>query len=149
MSSDSGYELGKELHFDYALVPHAGSWQEAGVYRDALEFNQPLLAHTADRHAGRLPQRWGLLQVAPQNVVVSALKNGPDGTAVLRIFETTGKDTQATIRFAAQLARCRGSQPPGRSGCQAAACRQRTAVEPAAFEIKTIKAASANDPRTS
>jgi alpha-mannosidase len=103
MSSDSGYELGKELHFDYALVPHTGSWQKAGVYRDAWEFNQPMLALTATCHAGPLPSRWGFLEVAPQNVLVSALKNGPDGTAVLRVYETTGQATAATIRCVAPL----------------------------------------------
>lgn len=38
-TSDSGFELGKELTFDYALLPHAGDWRKAGVYRDGLEFN--------------------------------------------------------------------------------------------------------------
>ena len=59
MSSDTGFELGKELTFDYALVPHAGDWREAGVYRDGLEFNHPLLAHTAAVHRGRVAQSLG------------------------------------------------------------------------------------------
>ena len=42
--SDSSLELNNELLFDYALVPHAGDWRAAGVYRDGMEFNQPLLA---------------------------------------------------------------------------------------------------------
>jgi len=38
MSSDSGLELGKELTFDYALVPHTGDWRQAAVeqVREAL-----------------------------------------------------------------------------------------------------------------
>ena len=78
MSSDSGLELGKELSFDYALVPHAGDWREAAIFREGLEFNHPLLAYTVASHAGSLPSRWGFLEIAPQNLVFSTLKSGPE-----------------------------------------------------------------------
>ena len=103
MSSDSGFELGKELVFDYALVPHAGDWRQAGIYRDGLEFNHPLLARTVASHPGVLPKRWGLLEITPQNVVVSALKPGQDGSVVLRLYETAGQPTDVKIRLLAQV----------------------------------------------
>ena len=103
MSSDSGIELGRQLTFDYALVPHAGDWRQAGVYRDGMEFNHPLLARTAGTHSGELPKRWGLLDIAPQNVVVSALKPSADGTAVLRVYEATGQPTAAKLRLSATV----------------------------------------------
>ena len=59
MSSDSGYELGKELTSEYALVPHPGDWRQAGVYRDGLEFNHPLLAQTVTSHPGATSQTLG------------------------------------------------------------------------------------------
>jgi alpha-mannosidase len=101
--SDSSFELGKERVFDYALLPHAGDWRQAGVYRDAAEFNSPLIACPTAPRPGKLPARWGLLEVSPQNVVVSALKSGPDGTAVLRIYEATGQATAAKIRLSPQV----------------------------------------------
>ena len=91
MSSDSGLELGQELTFDYALVPHAGDWRQSGIHRSGLEFNHPLLVHAAACHDGVLPPRWGLLEISHPNVVVSALKAGPGGTAVLRVYEATGQ----------------------------------------------------------
>jgi alpha-mannosidase len=103
MSSDSAFELGKELAFDYALIPHAGDWRQAGIYRDALEFNQPLLARAVASHPGSLPKRWGLLEVSPANVVISALKPGADGAAVLRIYEAAGRPAEAKIRLAAPV----------------------------------------------
>ncbi len=103
MSSDSAFELGKELAFDYALIPHAGDWRQAGIYRDALEFNQPLLARAVASHPGSLPKRWGLLEVSPANVVLSALKPGADGAAVLRIYEAAGRPAEAKIRLAAPV----------------------------------------------
>ncbi len=100
MSSDTGFEVGKELSFDYALVPHTGDWREAGVYRDGLEFNHPLLAHTAAVHAGVLPPRWGLLQVTPHNVVISALETWPGrhgGAAGLRSDGSADPSLPATV----------------------------------------------------
>ena len=131
MSSDSGFELGKEFAFDYALVPHAGDWRQAGVYRDGLEFNHPLVARTVASHPGVLPKRWGFLEIAPQNVVVSALKPGPEGTAVLRIYEAAGQPTAREDSAIGPSARGRGSQSHGGSRPQAGGCRQQPATRSA------------------
>ena len=90
VSSDSGLELGKRLRFHYALVPHAGGWQEAGTFREGLEFNHPLIVRKAAAHAGVVSQRWGLLEVSHPSLVVSALKPGRDGSLILRLYEATG-----------------------------------------------------------
>jgi alpha-mannosidase len=100
MSSDSGLQLGKERTVRYALVPHGGDWRESGVYRDAMEFTHPLLCQKAGAHAGKLPKRWGFLEVGDSNVVVSALKPDGHGGAVLRVYEATGKHVAgAQVKF--------------------------------------------------
>ncbi len=76
MTSDTGFELGQERTFDYALAPHAGDWGTARVYRHGMELNRPLMVRTAACHAGELPPRWGLLEVTDPGVVVSACKPG-------------------------------------------------------------------------
>jgi len=91
--SDSGLELGQERTLRYALVAHAGGWREAGAYRAGLEFNNPLIVHKTTSHAGSLPHRWGLLEVSPPNVVLSALKPAKDGTAIIRVYEASGTAT--------------------------------------------------------
>jgi len=104
MSSDTGLELGKELAFDYALVPHAGDSSKAGVYRDGLEFNHPLVGVAADAHPGKLPSRWGFLEITGSGVVVSSLKQGSGGSVVLRIYEATGKPAKRVkVKFASQI----------------------------------------------
>ncbi len=105
MSSDTGFELDKELTFDYALVPHAGDWCQAGIYRQGLEFNHPLIVHKATPHAGTLAKRWGLLEVSHPNCVISALKTGKGRMTVLRVYEATGKSTPGVkIKFQAKVA---------------------------------------------
>jgi alpha-mannosidase len=91
VSSDLGLELGVERTFDYALVPHAGDWRDAAVYRAGWEFNHPLLARKVTANAGTLPRRWGLLEISAPNVVASALMPGREGSVMLRIYEASGK----------------------------------------------------------
>lgn len=91
VSSDLGLELGVERTFDYALVPHAGDWRDAAVYRAGWEFNHPLLARKVAPHEGQLPRRWGLLDISAPDIVASALMPGPDGSVMLRIYEASGR----------------------------------------------------------
>jgi alpha-mannosidase len=105
MSSESGRQLGKTRTVQYALYPHPSDWRAAKVFRAGLEFNRPLIGAKATTHTGELPQRWGLLEVTPSDVVVSALKPGRDGTAILRVYEATGRPAKnVTIQFGRKLA---------------------------------------------
>jgi alpha-mannosidase len=98
--------LGKERTFHYALVPHAGSWQDAQTFRAALEFDNPLLVSTFAQHAGKLPKKWGLLEVSAPNAVVSALMPAEDGHGVIaRVYEAAGHPTaDVKLHFATSVA---------------------------------------------
>ncbi len=87
----------------YALYPHKGRWSDADTTRRGWEYNQPLLARTATRHASATPgsaapARASLVEVAPANVVLTGLKQAEDGTGwVLRWYEAFGRDTVADV----------------------------------------------------
>jgi len=119
MSSESGRQLGKARTVQYALYPHAGDWRDAKVFRAGLEFNRPLIAAKATAHSGELPRRWGLLEVTPSDIVVSALKPGRGGAAILRVYEATGRPAKnVVIQFRRKLAsarECNLLEDPGRS----------------------------------
>jgi alpha-mannosidase len=105
MTSDTGFQLGKERTMRYALVPHSGDWREARVYRDGLEFNHPLLARVAAPHPGPLPARWGLLEISAPNVVLSDLKPARGGGIALRVYEASGDPVNAvSIKLHARIA---------------------------------------------
>ena len=106
--SDTALELGKRIAHDYALVPHAGSWQDARIFRAGLEFNNPLVARNVDAHAGAMPKQWALLEISAPDVVVSALKPSRDGEIALRVYEAAGRPIQhAEVHFALPLASAR------------------------------------------
>ncbi|MDE3179993.1 MAG: alpha-mannosidase [Acidobacteriota bacterium] len=99
-SSDLGLELGVERTFNYGLVPHSGDWRAARIYQAGLEFNNPLITRVVSSHDGRLPKRWGLTEISPPTVVLSAFKPGADGSAVIRVYEAGGqKVARATVQF--------------------------------------------------
>jgi len=84
-----------EHAFNYALMPHAGDWREAGVDRAADCFREPLRALPLARNAkGALRGGWApfeVLSAEPMRVEVSAWKPAEDGRGrILRLVETRG-----------------------------------------------------------
>jgi alpha-mannosidase len=75
--------------FTYALMPHAGSWDEGGVLAEAEDLNQPLLATEAKGLAA------GVITPLKANGIpaaFSALKPAEDGQGlVLRVYEPAGR----------------------------------------------------------
>ncbi len=85
-------------HFEYALVPFAGTWQTSRAYLQAHSFNVPLRALAEDFHAGPLPPTDTLVIIEPDDLVVSALKRSADGDAViLRAWTLSDSPVQARI----------------------------------------------------
>lgn len=139
VSSDSALELGAKHTFHYALLPYTGDWSEAGVYRAGLEFNHPLLVRKAAAHSGTLPKRWGFLTVSHPNVVTSALKPGPDGSAILRVYEAAGRNTRGIrIAFAPALEAVSESSLTENAG-RNVGVSDGVLLDLRAYEIKTYK----------
>ena len=140
VSSDLGLELGVERTFDYALVPHAGDWRQAEVYKAGWEFNHPLLAHKVTAHGGGLPHRWGLLEVSQPNVVASALMPGRDGSVMLRIYEASGKPaTGVEIKFHVPVSSAFETNLLGDDIRPVPAANDTLHLDLRPFEIKTLK----------
>ena len=83
-------------HFHYALYPHAGTWKEALTVRHGYEYNYPLTAVVTTAHPGSLPASHSFASVAPENVVLTAVKKAEDANGLIfRVYEWAGKDTTA------------------------------------------------------
>jgi mannosylglycerate hydrolase len=87
-----GAQLQKPLAFDYALLPHTGSWSDADLYEAADEFLVPLERGRAG--AGDRPASGQALAVS--GAVVSALTREPGGL-VVRCFNPRRTTTVATL----------------------------------------------------
>jgi alpha-mannosidase len=140
VSSDSGLEVGKQFTFHYALVPHTGDWREAGIARAGHEFNHPLIASTAGVHAGPLPKRWGLIEVSNADVLATVLKPASDGSAVLRIYESSGKAAPGVrIKLSGKIISAEESNLIEDAGRKLQAVSDMLQVNLGPYEIKTFK----------
>jgi alpha-mannosidase len=140
MTSETGFELGHPLTFHYALTPHSGDWRQAAIFREGMELVQPLITRKAAPHAGRLPGRWGLLEISRTNVVLTALKPGPGQTTVLRVYEAQGESaTGVTIHFKTGIATACEANLLEDSGRSLKIEKNTVHFDLHPFEIKTIK----------
>jgi hypothetical protein len=93
--------------FDYALVPHSGTWESenALVLREAQIFNTPITTRAVgtEQHEGRLPSRTSFITVEPDEVVLSALKRsereqGEQEGLTVRVYNPTEQSVNAKIK---------------------------------------------------
>jgi alpha-mannosidase len=85
-------------HFSFALYPHAGTWKQALTERAGYEYNYKLRAMQVESHTGSLPAEHSYLSVAPENVVLTAVKKAEDDNGLIfRVFEWAGKESEVTF----------------------------------------------------
>jgi len=82
--------------FTYALMPHPGSFREAGVIQAAEDLNAPLRMVRTNLPSGTSRS---LIEVDTPQVVVEAIKRAEDSDAVIvRLYEAWGRRCTARIR---------------------------------------------------
>ncbi|ACO47960.1 alpha-mannosidase [Deinococcus deserti] len=83
----------------WALMPHMGAWQDAGVVAAAQDFNEPLTFVREFAHSGRLPRTLSFLTVEPPDaVLVTALKQAEEGEDwILRLYEPYGRPAAVQV----------------------------------------------------
>jgi alpha-mannosidase len=139
-SSDSGLELGKWMGFDYALVPHAGAWQDAQVFRAGLEFNNPLIVRKTSVHAGAMPKTWSLMDVSNPHVVVSAVKPSRDGEVAVRVYEAAGQAAPGVrMHFTRRVVAARAANLIEDPGEQLAVRDNAVSFDLRPYDIKTFR----------
>jgi alpha-mannosidase len=89
-------------HFHYALYPHAGTWKDALTVRHGWEYDYPLTTVVTTAHAGSLPAEHSFASVAPENVVLTAVKKAEDEKGLIfRVYEWAGKSGTAEFHVPA------------------------------------------------
>ena len=97
MSPDPEADRGQN-HFSFALYPHTGDWKEAMSVRHGYDFNYPLTAMQVDAHTGTMPAEHSFVTVAPDDVVLTAIKKAEDSNALIfHMYEWAGKSGSVEI----------------------------------------------------
>jgi len=83
--------------FEYALVPHAGTWQHA--YPEAHAFNAPLRAVVTQQHDGSLPLTQSLICLQGDGLVLSAVKAAEAGDGlIVRFYNVNSEPSVAHLQ---------------------------------------------------
>jgi alpha-mannosidase len=133
----------------YALFPHPGSWQGAGVVRQGYELNTPLIAVLDAPHGGDLPAAYSFVQVQPANVIMTVLKKAEDSNSlVMRCYEAEGKAGVTRVTLAAPLSAgaVHGSDLLENDERELSADASGFAADTPAYSIDTFKLYSENAP---
>ena len=85
--------------FTYAVLPHAGSFEEADTVQEAYLLNRPMTAcETPGGDSGK--ESFSLASADQPNVLIEAVKMEEDGDGmVVRLYECMNRKTDAVIRF--------------------------------------------------
>ncbi|KAJ3596833.1 hypothetical protein NHX12_003233 [Muraenolepis orangiensis] len=97
---DANADMGTHL-FTYAIMPHAGSFQAAGIIQSAYNLNFPLrLFKTASDAAP-----WSAFSVDASAVVLETIKQAEDsrGTLLVRLYDSHGSSVTTMLRTALPL----------------------------------------------
>lgn len=91
---DANADMGTH-HFTYAVMPHAGSFQDASVIQCAYNLNYPLrpLQCTPDT------KPWSAFSVSAAAVILETIKQAEDrkGALVVRLYESHGRHVTANL----------------------------------------------------
>ncbi|XP_064614713.1 alpha-mannosidase 2C1-like [Liolophura sinensis] len=109
---DADADMGTQ-RFTYAVMPHTGSFQSAGVIQQSYNLNCPLtqgLIHSGD---SVLTHPGAFFKIDTQQVVLDTIKRAEDNekALVLRMFEAFGGTTTATLHTnlpVKEVTRCDG-----------------------------------------
>jgi alpha-mannosidase len=97
MNPDPESDIGVH-YFKYSLLPHKGTWKEAGTNEKGLEFNNPLVIVAYKGKNGNLPSKYSFMKIKDRNLSFEAMKKAEDDDSIIiRIVERYGKRTKSKI----------------------------------------------------
>lgn len=86
--------------FSYRILVHDNGFEDAGVVKSAIAFNQKPFALFETYHQGSLPLSGSFIKIDHDCVVLSSSKLSEDKSGIiLRLYETAGKPAKTTIEL--------------------------------------------------
>jgi 2-O-(6-phospho-alpha-D-mannosyl)-D-glycerate hydrolase len=88
----------------YAVMPHAGNWQEGNIYQEVEKFNLPIESAQSGKGGGKLPKELSFVEVESNEISITALKQCEHRpTIVLRLFNPTNSVIDSKVSFYSEI----------------------------------------------
>lgn len=86
--------------FDYSIIPHKGTWEEAEVYVDAHSFNFPMQAIQLDRERPGDQENSSFVRVDSAAMICTAVKKAEfEETYIVRMYNSTAQKIRTSVHF--------------------------------------------------
>lgn len=123
----------------WTLLPHTGSWKQAGVVREANAFNRPLLSAVVTPAVGAaLPAEGSLVSVDAPGIEITGVKIAEDDQdLIVRFYEAFGAPSRTAVRVALPVTRTASVNFME----DKISVEQRPVVQMRGYEIRTLKMA--------
>lgn len=129
-----------EHDFVYSLLPHRGSWQDAGTAEQAYGLNNPPRYRIKKKGGGTLHGSYAKVIPGEPNIIIEVLKRSEDGQAqVLRLYECWNRRTRTELVFGEEFTGLYLSNMLEEEEELLAEAGRTVKLEFAPFEIKTLK----------
>jgi mannosylglycerate hydrolase len=122
--------------FEFALLPHVGSWTEAGTLEAAERYRHPFLTVRGSGPAATAPEPIGGLRLDGRGVVLSAVRRR-DRDLEVRLVNESGSPT--TARLHVPLASARETDLLGRPGATLPSDADGVSIDLGPWEIRTLR----------
>lgn len=98
-------EADREHHeFTIRLLPHEGSFKEAGTIQQAYLLNNPMQAVIKTNDGGYLPETCSFVKSDCENVIVEAVKQAEDSDDIIvRVYECYNRRSNVCLTFGGQI----------------------------------------------
>lgn len=92
-----GAQLLGKWAFDYAIIPHRGTWKNE--YQNAYAFQTTLRAIQTSLHDGEIPNHGAFISHSPDEFVISAVKETEDGKGwIVRGYNISSESIQLNLK---------------------------------------------------
>ena len=84
----------------YSVLPHTGSWQEAGTVAEAYQLNNPLFAVVPEHKHNTLPSQYSVVSHKHRNIMIESVKKAEDSDGtIIRLYEFENTKTNARLQL--------------------------------------------------
>lgn len=92
------YSLNGTTEVHYAILPHAGNWEDSGLWTASKSWNEPLIARVFQSNAEPMGTDKSLLEIAGGGwEIPTARLSG--GDVVVRLFNPSTRESRKTIHY--------------------------------------------------